>query len=217
MGFITAARNGNGLGLGYTYYPSANPFLYANPTGNGIDGSTQQFNSNFYATPAAAAQFAAVLGGQVVEDPTSARFDQNQPMLAVRLADGTTVNAGAIGQVLQNDAAFGNDNVKSGEIAKMFGAQYVPGIAEALRGGTSSVALTAAAPAPGYAPTPLNQSIVDAQKKAAAPTATAAAASIAATIAATSPAAAQMVATVESWPAWALPTAGIALLLLLRR
>jgi hypothetical protein len=222
MGFVTARKTS---GLGYTYYPSANPFHYSNPTGTDANGGSQNFNPNYYATPAAAQQFADALGGQVVHDPTAASFDQNQPMLAVRLPDGTTVNAGAIAQVLGNDAAYGNANVKSGEIAKLFGAQYQPGIAEALMNGTS-VDLQPGMPAPGYNPTPFNQPLVDAAAKAAAaasPTTTTPTSTTTTTPTGATPTTATTAATVATitaqlanLPTWALPAAAVALILLLR-
>lgn len=194
----------------FTYSAGTNADLYQNVTGAGFDGSTQHLNSNFYATQEAAARYAAVLGGQVIVDPTSARFSTSQPMYAVKLPNGTTVNAGAIAQILENDAAYGNDNVKSGEIAKLFGAAYQPGLAESLRQGNTAVQLTAAAPAPGYNPTPLNQSIADKAK-----TAAAVAAQLPAPIAAAVETIAQQASTL---PSWALPAAAaVAVILFMRR
>jgi hypothetical protein len=140
---------------GATYTGSSNPLLNSNAGGTGFDGSTVHYNPNEYATQAAAQQFATALGGQVVIDPSSQGIN-GSPMYAVRLPDGTTVNAGAIAMILGNDAAFPGDTTKSGEIAKLFGASYNPNIAAALRSG-SSISLTPGQPAPGYLPTPLSQ------------------------------------------------------------
>lgn len=193
----------------YTYHAADNPFLYADPTGQGIDGSTQHFNGNFYATPAAAAQFAAALGGQVVNDPTAKNFDQAQPMLAIRLPNGTVVNAGAIAQILENDANGANDNADSGLLAQLFGMAYRPGIAEALKAGTP-IHLTA--------PSPTQSTTTPALT----PTAAATPAATSAVVTAwTAPIVAALPAPVASivstLPSWALPAAVGGLLLLLRR
>lgn len=149
---------------GSNYTAANNPLLMSNPTSTRIDtGAAQPLNNSNFATFAAAQQFAAALGGSVVQDPYSVG-DWNQTAYAIKLADGTTVNAGAIASILGNDAFYGNMNVKSGEIAKLFGAEYEAGIAEALLGG-GSVDLQAGLPAPGYLPTPLSQSAIDAAKQ----------------------------------------------------
>jgi hypothetical protein len=152
-GAYSAGSSGNAAG-GSTYTGTTNPLLVSHPSGAGQDGNTQNFNPNFYATAGAAQQFAQALGGTVVIDPDSRGID-GTPMYAVRLPDGTTVNAGAIGMVLGNDAAFPGDTRKSGELANLFGAAYNPNIAAALRTGTP-VRLTAGEPAPGYNVTPLS-------------------------------------------------------------
>lgn len=193
----------------FTYSAGQNGDLYQNVTGQGFDGSTQHINSNFYATAEAAARYAAALGGQVVVNPGTQNFATSQPQYAIRLPDGTTVLAGAVAQILANDAAFGNDNVKSGEIAKLFGAAYQPGLAESLRQG-NTVRLTAAEPAPGYNPTPLNQAIVTA----AANNTTSPAAQLPAAVTATVEA---ITGRLSSLPSWALPAAVVAAVFLFRR
>jgi hypothetical protein len=126
-----------------------------NPTAQSLLGGTQALNNSSFATLEAAQQFAASLGGVVVRDPNSVS-DWNQTAWAIKLPDGTTVNAGAIANILGN-AAYGNTNVQSGEIAKLFGASYQPGLAEALLSG-QRVTLTAGPVAPGYVTTPLSAS-----------------------------------------------------------
>jgi hypothetical protein len=145
-------------GGGFTYAGSSNPLLAQGVTSTFL-GTTTGVNPNLVASSSAAQQFAAALGGTVVPDPDYAWMagSSSTPILAIRLPDGTTVNAGAIGQILGNDAAFPGMNTKSGEIAKLFGAQYKPGIAEALLSG-QRINLSAGAPAPGYLPTPLSKS-----------------------------------------------------------
>jgi hypothetical protein len=195
----------------YTYRAAGNPFLYSDPTGSGIDGSTQHFNPNNYATPAAAARFAAAVGGTVITDPTSARFDQAQTMLAIRLPDGTVVNAGAIGMILENDAAFPSEAIKSGEIAKLFGAAYRPGIAAALESG-APVRLVAGEPAPGYNTTPLSRSFVPATTQPAIP------ATAAETVPNSSAAAvAAITSRLAQLPPWAIPAAVAVAILLMRK
>lgn len=162
VGQYGSAPNASG---GYTYTASSNPYLQTSPTNTGSAGVTQAMNPNFYATREAAEQFAAALGGTVVLDPQLQIGGSGSPIYAVRLPDGTTANAGAIAMILGNDAAYGNTAVKSGEIAKLFGAAYDPGIAEALVSG-GSVDLQAGLPAPGYLPTPLSQSAITAAAKA---------------------------------------------------
>src|SRR3954463_9887247 len=141
---------------GYTYNADSNTLLIANITGQGIDGATRDLNSNFYATLDAAKRFALALGGSVVIDPTSARFDTSAPMYAIQLGNGATVNAGALAQILGNDAAYANANVKSGAIADLLGADYQPGIAQALAAGTP-IELTAADYTPAGYSVPLWQ------------------------------------------------------------
>lgn len=135
---------------GVNYSAASNPLLISDPTGTDLFGGTQHFNPDFYATLSAAQKFAAALGGTVVNDPTAANFNQAQPMYAVRLPNGATVNAGAIAEILNNDANGANDGADSGLLASLLGVNYNPQLAASLRAGSSIQLTGASAPAPGY-------------------------------------------------------------------
>jgi hypothetical protein len=108
---------------GITYTASKNGYLMSNPTGTDLSGNPVAFNPNYYATSDAAAQFARAFGGTVALDPSSA-YMTGPAQLAVRMPNGTLVNAGEIAQILGNDAAYANDRIKSKALADLCGVPW---------------------------------------------------------------------------------------------
>ena len=80
-------------------FGSSSPWL-ADPTGTSPNGTTFHYNPEYFATPQAAAQVAAMLGGQVVQQnqfaPNGSPFGQQTPNEMVQMPDGGLINAGLV-------------------------------------------------------------------------------------------------------------------------
>jgi hypothetical protein len=91
--------------------------LMVNPTGNTPLGGVVSYNPNYYATADAAQQLAQQLGGSVVDH--AAHYNNNQSMYAIRLPNGTTINAGNLMAILNNSVYQENSRVMDGKIAEL--------------------------------------------------------------------------------------------------
>jgi hypothetical protein len=92
-------------------FGSASPWL-SDPTGTSPDGTVFDYNPEYFATPQAAAQVAAMLGGQVVQEnqfaptgsgfgqsasnPNGSPFGQSASNEMVQMPDGGLINAGQV-------------------------------------------------------------------------------------------------------------------------
>ena len=80
-------------------FGSSSPWL-SDPTGTSPDGTTFDYNPEYFATSQAAAQVAAMLGGKVVEQnqfaPNGSPFGQSASNEMVQMPDGGLVNAGLV-------------------------------------------------------------------------------------------------------------------------
>jgi hypothetical protein len=80
-------------------FGSASPWL-SDPTGTSPDGTVFDYNPEYFATPQAAAQVAAMLGGQVVQQnqfaPYGSPFGQSTANEMVQMPDGGVINAGLV-------------------------------------------------------------------------------------------------------------------------
>ena len=112
---------------GQTYNPMANPLLTPQTSSTNLNGTLVTQNTSPTVTAAAAQQFAAVLGGTVVQVQTP--WSNAAPVYGIELPGGQVVDGTAIANILGNNAAYPSTAVKSGEIAKLMGAQYTPSMA----------------------------------------------------------------------------------------
>jgi hypothetical protein len=80
-------------------FGSSSPWL-SDPTGTSPDGTTFNYNPEYFATPQAAAQVAAMLGGKVVQEnqfgPNGSPFGQSASNEMVQMPDGGLINAGLV-------------------------------------------------------------------------------------------------------------------------
>lgn len=115
------------------YRPWENPLLQHGVLGiNPVGFGATPMNPGTFATPAAAAALARALGGLVVADPMSARWNVTARVLAVQLENGAIVNAGALCSILGNDCAFANARMKSGAICELLGVPFDATVADQL-------------------------------------------------------------------------------------
>jgi hypothetical protein len=112
---------------GQTYNPMANPLLTPQTSSTDINGTLVTQNTSPTVTAPAAQQFAAMLGGTVVQVPTP--WSNAAPVYGIELPGGQIIEGTAIANILGNNAAYPSAAVKSGEIAKLMGAQYTPAMA----------------------------------------------------------------------------------------
>lgn len=115
-----------------TYDPRSNPLLQqgvmgVRPMNMGMD----LMHPRNFATAAAAAGIAKVVGGTVVSDPMAARWNVTAPVLAVKVGD-KIANAGNICDVLGNDCGFAVPAQKSEDICGQLGIPFDRNLADAL-------------------------------------------------------------------------------------
>jgi len=112
---------------GQSYNPMANPLLTPQTSSTDLNGTLVTQNTSPTVTASAAQQFAQVLGGTVVQLQTP--WSSAAPVYGIELPGGQVVDGTAIANILGNNAAYPGAAVKSGEIAKLIGVQYAPGMA----------------------------------------------------------------------------------------
>ena len=119
--------NGPDATGGQTYNPMSNPLLTPQTSSTDINGTLVTQNTSPTVTAAAAQQFAAVLGGTVVQVQTP--WSNSAPVYGIEMPGGAVIDGTAIANILGNNAAYPSAAVKSGEIAKLAGIQYTPALA----------------------------------------------------------------------------------------
>jgi len=105
----------------------SNPLLTPQTSSTDINGTLVTQNTSPTVTAAAAQQFAAVLGGTVVQVQTP--WSNSAPVYGIEMPGGAVIDGTAIANILGNNAAYPSAAVKSGEIAKLAGIQYTPALA----------------------------------------------------------------------------------------
>jgi len=112
---------------GQTYDPLSNPLLTPQVSSTDLNGTLVTQKTSPTATLSAAQQFAQVLGGTVVQ--LQAPWSNTAPVYGIEMPGGQMIDATTIANILGNNAAYPGAAVKSGEIAKLLGVQYSPGMA----------------------------------------------------------------------------------------
>lgn len=102
---------------GFSYDNHKNPLLIQGVKGfNYSMYRPTDMNPAAFATFQAASAIAQILGGEVVPDPFSSHWNLSIPVSAVhaiKLSDGSTINAGYICDVMGNDIAYSSAAAKS--------------------------------------------------------------------------------------------------------